>query len=178
MPSTGKAGGGKLRSSILSFRDDAMPFQLQLTRQINTRRITPPEFADKEEMMGAKSQNVFAAAILVVAVMHCWSAEAAPKNPGYKQIVRNASPDITTRIGTQDSSTATCYVYNKSDENICVVYDVYPVWNFSQPSHGTVSQFIPGKNGRSIAWAFSSQQASMQCRLVSARYMPWNDLCR
>ena len=121
--------------------------------------------------MGAKSQKLFAAAILVSAAMHCWSAEAAPKNPGYKQTVRNASPDITTQIGTQDSNTVICYVYNKRDQNICAVYDVYPVWNFSQSLRGTVSQFIPGKNGRSIAWAFPSKQASsrsslIQCKLV------------
>jgi hypothetical protein len=128
-------------------------------------------------LSGAKSQNFFATAILVSAVVLCWSAEAAPKNLGHKQIVRNASPDITTQIG-KNSDTVTCYVYNNSNENICVVYDVYPVWNFSQPARGTVSHFIPGKTGRSIAWTFPSQQASMQCKLVSARYMPWNDLCQ
>ena len=128
-------------------------------------------------LSGVRSQNFFATAILVSAVMPCWSAEAAPKNLGYKQIVRNASPDITTQIG-KNSDTVTCFVYNNSNENICVVYDVYPVWNFSQPARGTVTQFIPGKTGGSIAWAFPSQQASMQCKLVSARYMPWNDLCR
>jgi hypothetical protein len=129
-------------------------------------------------LSGAKSQNFFATAILILAVMPCWSAEAAPKNFGYKQIVKNASPDITTQIGRKDSDTVTCYVYNNSYENICVVYDVYPVWNFSQPARGTVSHFIPGKTGHAIAWAFPSQQASMQCKLVSARYMPWNDLCQ
>jgi hypothetical protein len=128
-------------------------------------------------LSGAKSQNFFATAILVLAVMPCWSAEAAPKNPGYKQIVRNASPDITTQIG-KESDRVTCYVYNKSYEDICVTYDVYPVWYFSQPARGTVSHFIEGKTGRTIAWAFPSQQASMQCKLVSARYMPWNDLCQ
>ena len=126
----------------------------------------------------AKSQNFFATAILVRAVMTCWSAEAAPKNFGYKQMVRNASPDITTQIGIKNSDTVTCYVYNKSDENICVTYDVYPVWYFSQPARGTVSHYIEGKTGRTIAWAFPSQQASMQCKLVSARYMPWHDLCQ
>jgi hypothetical protein len=55
---------------------------------------------------------------------------------------------------------------------------VYPVWYFSQPARGTVSHFIEGKTGRTIAWAFPSQQASMQCKPVSARYMPWNDLCQ
>ena len=50
-------------------------------------------------LSGAKSQNFFATAILVLAMMPCWSAEAAPKNSGYKQMVRNASPDITTQIG-------------------------------------------------------------------------------
>ena len=126
----------------------------------------------------AKFQKFFATAILASAVMLCWSAEAAPKNLGYKQIVRNASPDITTQIGRNDPGTVTCYAYNKSYENICVVYDVYPVWNFAQPGRGTVSHYLPGKTGRSIAWAFPSQQASMQCKLVSARYMPWNDLCQ
>jgi hypothetical protein len=128
-------------------------------------------------LSGAKSQNFFATAILVSAVMLCCSAEAAPRNLGYKQIVRNAGPDISTQIGTE-SGNVTCYVYNRSYENICVVYDVYPVWNLSQPARGTVSQFIPGKTGRSIAWTFRTQQASMQCKLVSARYMPWNDLCQ
>jgi hypothetical protein len=63
-------------------------------------------------------------AILVSAVMLCWRAEAAPKNFGCKQIARNASPDITTQIGRNDPGTVTCYAYNKSYENICVVYDV------------------------------------------------------
>ena len=126
----------------------------------------------------AKSQSFFATAILASTVMLCWSAEAAPKNLGYKYMARNASPDITMQIGRKDSDTVTCYVYNKSSENICVVYDVYPVWNFSQPARGTVSHYIEGKTGRSIAWTFTSQQASMQCKLVSARYMPLNDLCR
>ena len=126
---------------------------------------------------GAKSQNFFATAILVSAMMLCWSAEAAPKNPGHKQIARNASSAITTQIG-KESDRVTCYVYNKSYEDICVTYDVYPVWYFSQPARGTVSHFIEGKTGRTIAWAFPSQQASMQCKLVSARYMPWNDLCQ
>ena len=77
-------------------------------------------------LSGARSQNFFATAIFVSAVMLCWSAEAAPKNFGYNQIVRNASPDITTQIGRSDPDTVTCYVFNKSYENICVVYDVYP----------------------------------------------------
>jgi hypothetical protein len=124
-----------------------------------------------------KTQIFFATAILVSAAVLCWSAEAAPKNPGHKQTARNASPDITTQIG-KVTDTVTCFVYNKSDENICVVYDVYPVWYFSQAKRGTVTQYIPGKTGRSIAWAFPSQQASMQCKLVSARYMPWHDLCQ
>jgi hypothetical protein len=128
-------------------------------------------------LSGTKSQSFFATAILVSAVVLCWSAEAAPKNLGHKPIVRNASPDITTQIG-KNTDTVTCYVYNKSDENICVVYDVYPVWYFSQAARGTVSHYIPGKTGRSIAWAFPSQQASMQCKLVSARYMPSHDLCQ
>ena len=51
----------------------------------------------------AKSQNFFATAILISPVMICWSAEAAPKNFGYKQIGRNANPDITTQIGIKDS---------------------------------------------------------------------------
>ena len=64
-------------------------------------------------LSGAQSQNFFATAILVSAVMLCCSAEAAPRNLGYKQIVRNASPDITTQIGINDSDTVTCYVYNQ-----------------------------------------------------------------
>ena len=128
-------------------------------------------------LSGTKTQNIVATAILATAVVLCWSAEAAPKNPGHKQAVRNASPDIVTQIG-KNTDTVTCYVYNKSNEDICVTYDVYPVWYFSQAARGTVSHYIPGKTGRSIAWAFPSQQASMQCKLVSARYMPWHDLCQ
>jgi len=128
-------------------------------------------------LSGTKSQNLFATAILVSAVTLSWSAQAAPKNLGYKQTLRNASPDIATQIGNE-SDRLTCYVFNKSHENICATYDVYPVWYFSQPARGTVSHFIEGKSGRSIAWAFPPQQASMQCKLVSARYMSWNDLCR
>jgi hypothetical protein len=129
-------------------------------------------------LSGAKSQIFFTTAILVLAMMPCWSAESAPKTLRYKQIVRNASADITTQVGIKDSDRVTCYVYNNSNENICVVYDVYPVWNFSQPARGTVSHYIWGKTGRAIAWAFPSQQASMQCKLVSARYMPSNELCQ
>jgi len=125
-------------------------------------------------LSGAKTQNIVATAILVSAVVFSWSAEAAPKNPGHKQTARNASPDIVTQIG-KNTDTVTCYVYNKSNEDICVAYDVYPVWYFSQATRGTVSHYIPGKTGRSIAWAFPSQQASMQCKLVSARYLPWRE---
>ena len=128
-------------------------------------------------LSGAKTQNFFATTILVSAAVLCWSAEAAPRNLGHKQIVRNASPAITTQIG-KTTDTVTCYVYNNSDENICVVYDVYPVWYFSQAKRGTVSRYLPGKTGSSIAWAFPTQQASMQCKLVSARFMPWHDLCQ
>jgi len=125
-------------------------------------------------LSGAKTQNIFATAILISAVVLCWSAEAAPRNPGHKQTVRNASPDITTQIG-RNTDTVTCYVYNKSNDDICVTYDVYPVWYFAQATRGTVSHYIPGKTGRSIAWAFPSQQASMQCKLVAARYLPWRE---
>jgi hypothetical protein len=125
-------------------------------------------------LSGAKTQNLFATAILVSAVVLCCSAQAAPKNLGHKQTVRNASPDIVTQIG-KTTDTVTCYVYNKSSEDVCVVYNVYPVWYFSQATRGTVSHYIPGKTGRSIAWAFPSQQASMQCKLVSARYLPWHE---
>jgi len=128
-------------------------------------------------LSGAKSLNFFATTILVYVVMLCCSGEAAPKYVGNKQIVENAGPDITTQIGRSDTDTLTCYVFNKSNENICVVYDVYPVWNFSQPTRGTVSEFIPRKTGRNIAWAFASQQASMQCKLISARQIPWYALC-
>ena len=128
-------------------------------------------------LSGAKYQNVFATTILVCGVMLCCGAEAAPKYFGNKQIVRNASADIATQIGRSDPDTVTCYVFNKSYENICVVYEVYPVWNFSHPARGTVSEFIPAKTGRSVAWAFPSQQASMQCKLISATYIPWGALC-
>jgi len=126
---------------------------------------------------GAKNRNFFAMATLIGAVVLCWSAEAAPRNPGHKQMVRNASPAITTQIG-KTTDTLTCYVYNNSDENICVVYDVFPVWYFSEAKRGTVSQYLPAKTGSSIVWAFPAQQASMQCKLVSARFMPWHGLCQ
>ena len=122
-----------------------------------------------------KTQNLFAATILVSAAVLCREAEAAPKNYGNKQ-GDSASANIATQIGKTTDS-ATCYVYNKSDKGVCVVYDVYPVWNFAQPSRGTVSEFIPAKTGRNIVWAFLSQQASMQCKLVSATYIPWYALC-
>jgi hypothetical protein len=115
----------------------------------------PSEFAKKEEtksLSAAKSQNFFASTILVCTVMLCCSAEGAPKYSGNRPMVSNASPDITTQIGRTDTDTVTCYVFNKSLENICVVYDVYPVWNFSHPTRGTVSEFIPRKTGRNIAW--------------------------
>ena len=133
---------------------------------------------EKEETMyfsRTKAQNLFATAILVCAAVLCCKAEAAPKNYGNKQN-ESASANIATQLGKTTDS-ATCYVYNKSDKGICVVYDVYPVWNFAQPSRGTVSEFIPPKTGRNIVWAFLSQQASMQCKLVSATYIPWYALC-
>ena len=125
-----------------------------------------------------KSLNFFAAALVVSAVMLCWSAEAASKNLGHKRIATNASSDITTQIAISDPGTVTCRAYNKSDEGICVVYDVYPVWYFSQPARGTVSHFILGKTGRDIAWTFPSQQESMKCKLVSATYVPRYALCQ
>ena len=128
-------------------------------------------------LLGTKPTNFLATTILACAAMLCCSAQAAPKYVKNKQVVSNASPAITTQIGRSDPDTVTCYVFNRSYENICVVYDVYPVWNFSNPTRGTVSEFIPGKTGRSIAWAFASQQASMQCKLVSATYIPWHALC-
>lgn len=73
----------------------------------------------------AKTQAFFATAILISSVVLCWSAEAAPKNRRQKQVVRNASLEITTQIG-KNTDTVTCYVYNKSNDDICVVYDVYP----------------------------------------------------
>src|SRR4029078_10342589 len=109
-----------------------------------------------------KIQNLFAATILVCAAVLCCEAEAAPKNYGNKQ-GDSASANIATQIGKTTDS-ATCYVYNKSDKGICVVP---PVWNFAQQRRGTVSEFIPAKTGRNIVWAFLSQQASMQCKLVS-----------
>ena len=125
-------------------------------------------------LSGAKTQSFFAAATLVSAVVLCWSAEAASKN---KQLVRNASLAISTQIG-KTAGTVTCYVYNTSDENICVKYDVYPVWYFSEAKRGTVTQYLWAKTGSSIVWAFPAQQASMQCELVSARFMPWHELCQ
>ena len=126
---------------------------------------------------GTKTQSFFATAIFLGAVTVCWSAEAAPKNPGHKQIARNASPAISTQIGKY-ADTLTCYVYNTSDENICVKYDVYPVWYFTEARRGTVAQYLPAKTGSSIVWAFPTQQSSMQCKLVSARFMPRNELCQ
>ena|SRR5262245_45222137 len=123
-----------------------------------------------------KPRKLFATTILVCAVLFACSADAAPKNSGNKQNERDASTAITTLLG-RNADTVSCYVYNKSEKRICVKYDVYPVWNFNQPVHGTVSEFIPAKTGRSIAWAFPSQQASMQCKLVSAVYIPWDALC-
>ena len=126
---------------------------------------------------GLKSRNVFVTTILVCGVALGCRAEAAPKYSGNKQIEGSPSQDITTQIGRSSTDTVTCYVFNKSYKNICVVYDIYPVWNFSQPKRGTVSEFIPAKTGRTIAWAFTSQQASMQCKLISATSIPWNALC-
>ena len=125
---------------------------------------------------GTKPQKLFATTILASVAVFCCSAYAAPKNFGNKQSEKDARTEITTQLG-RTADTVSCYVYNKSDKRICVKYDVYPVWNFNQPVHGTVSEFIPAKNGRSIAWAFPSQQASMQCKLISAVYIPWDALC-
>ena len=124
-------------------------------------------------LSGTKNRSFFAAATLVSVMVLCWSAEAA----GPKQIVKNASQAISTEVGkTADS--VTCYVYNTSDENICVKYDVYPVWYFSEAKRGTVTQYLWAKTGNSIVWAFPAQQASMQCKLVSARFMSPHELCQ
>jgi hypothetical protein len=120
-------------------------------------------------LSGARIQAILATAILVGAVFLCGSAEAAPK-------ARNASPVISTQIGKY-TNTVTCYVYNSSDKNVCVTYDVYPVWYASQAKPGTVTYNISPKTGSSIAWAFAAQQASMQCKLVSARFISWHQLC-
>src|SRR3954465_8442778 len=124
-------------------------------------------------LSGTKNRNLFATVTLVGAVLLCWSAEAAPRN----QMMRNASLAVATQIG-KTADTVTCYVYNTSDENICVKYDVYPVWYFSEAKRGTVAQYLPAKTGSSIVWAFPAQLASMQCKLVSARFMPRNELCQ
>ena len=97
-------------------------------------------------LSGVKNRSFFATATMVSAVVLCWSAEAAPKN---RQIVRNASLAISTQIG-KTPGTVTCYVYNTSDENICVKYDVYPVWYFSEAKRGTVTQYLWAKTGSSI----------------------------
>ena len=123
-----------------------------------------------------QSQKIFATAIVICAAALTCSADAAPKNFGHKQSTMEASAEITTLLG-KNADTVSCYVYNKSERRICVKYDVYPVWNFSHPTRGTVSEFIPRKTGRNIAWAFASQQASMQCKLISARPIPWYALC-
>ena len=76
-----------------SRQPEAVNWVRELTRQINARRDHIPRIRRKAGMMplsGPRSQNFFATAIFVSAVMLCWSAEAAPKNPGYK-IVINAS---------------------------------------------------------------------------------------
>ena len=127
-------------------------------------------------LSGAKSQYFFATTIVVCAAVLACSAHAAPKNFANKHSDVDASAEITTRLG-RSAETVSCYVYNKSDKRICVKYDVYPVWNFHQPAPGTVSEFIPAKTGRTIVWAFPSQQASMQCKLISARYIAWYALC-
>jgi hypothetical protein len=124
-------------------------------------------------LSGTKNRNLFATAILVGGAMLCSSAEAAPRN----QIMRNASLAVATQVG-KTADTVTCYVYNTSDQNICVKYDVYPVWYFSEAKHGTVAQYLPAKTGSNIVWAFPAQQASMQCKLVSARFMPPHELCQ
>ena len=123
-------------------------------------------------LAGAKTRNCLATATLISAATLCWSAEAAPR-----QIARNASAAISTQIGSYPG-TLTCYVYNSSDENVCVKYDVYPVWYSSEAKRKTVTYNISPKAGSSIAWAFPSQQATMQCKLVSARFIPWHELCQ
>ena len=118
-------------------------------------------------LAGAKTQNFFGTAILFCSVVFCWSAEAAPKNSGHKQIARNA---ITAQIG-KESDRATCYVYNNSYEDICVTYDVYPVWYFSQPARGTVSHFIEARTGRTIAWVINAVQTCFSKVHVLERFV-------
>ncbi len=120
-------------------------------------------------LSGAKTQTIFATAIMIGVALSCWSAQAAPK-------ARNASQVISTQIGKYPG-TVTCYVYNSSDENVCVSYDVYPVWYFTEAKRRTVTYNVSPKTGTSIAWAFPEQRASMQCKLVAAKFISWQQLC-
>ena len=67
-----------------------------------------------------KTQNLFAATILVCAAVLCCKAEAAPKNYGNKQ-GDSASANIATQIGkTTDSGPYSgCYSRRGNDMSVC-----------------------------------------------------------
>jgi hypothetical protein len=116
-------------------------------------------------LSGAKIQNFIAMAILVSVATLCWSAEAA---------------DVVTQR-EKDSFGERCYAFNKSDYNVCVVYDVYPVWIWSSPTphptRGTVASSIPGHSRRQIGWAYVNRPPSLQCKLISQKYKPTSAPC-
>jgi hypothetical protein len=121
--------------------------------------------------MGAKFPNFIAIAILVDAVMFCWSAEAGPKSTS--ALLNDASAAITTRMerNYRDSGFTLCSAFNKNGQrDVCVAYDIYPYWIFGHPTHGTRwSKILPGRtNG---IWAVhDTEKPSLQCKLSYAIY--------
>src|SRR5215475_7982987 len=109
-----------------------------------------------------------AIAILVRTGMFGWSAEAAAKDFGYKQIPRNASRDITTQIIRDNYGFVSCQAFNKSYANICTVYVAYPVWKTFRAVRGTVYRSIPGKSWREIVFTSPARKPSARCKLISA----------
>jgi hypothetical protein len=129
-------------------------------------------------LSGAKSQNFIATAILVSVVMLCWSAEAAPPNYGYKQIVKRG--DVIIRyVRHYDilSPWTSCGAYNKSSKSwVCAVFDVYPF--YSRPAHGTVTYQLNPKLWTPIfAASIDNQIPALQCKLSNAVYVPRYSPC-
>ena len=126
-------------------------------------------------MWGTKFQNCVATAILVSVVVLSWSAEAAPPDYGYRQIVERPNAYIATKIYRNylKSGNTVCMAINRNTQrDICVVYDVYPDFFFLRPVHSLFPGSIPHNSALQMWWAPDTQRPVLQCKLVSAKYRP------
>ena len=78
----------------------------------------------------------------------------------------------------KNSDRVTCYVYNKSYEDICVTYDVYQVWYFLHQHVERYLILLGEKPGAPLLGRSPPNRRPMQANLFQQGYMPWNDLCQ